>query len=152
MHLMRRRTGFLSALYASLLVLVVSTDHSYGQTSGSGLDTGLQILQGLSPEQRAAITQGLGGTGLGGGSQSAVGARVTPQNEEQLNLMLREQREQLTEQQRQRSELERLSPFLQGEDWVVITIDTTPLPGAAAPAPGGPSVNVLGGLGTTPNA
>ena len=32
------------------------------------------------------------------------------------------------EQQKQRAEQQRLSPFLQAEDWVVITIDSLPLP------------------------
>src|SRR5215475_3655710 len=100
MHLMRRRTGILSALCASLLVLVVSSKDSYGQTSGSTLDTGLQILQGLSPEQRSAISQQLGG-GLGGGTQGGAGSRIMPLNDEQQNLMLQQQREQLIEQQKQ---------------------------------------------------
>src|SRR5207253_2150747 len=34
----------------------------------------------------------------------------------------------LMDVKKQRAELERLSPFLQGEDWVVITIDSKPLP------------------------
>jgi polysaccharide export outer membrane protein len=152
MHPMQRRTGIFTALYASLLVLVVSVDHSYGQTSGS-LDSGLQILQGLSPEQRAAISQQLGGGGLGGGgTQGAVGTRPTPLSEEQQNLLLRQQREQLLEQQKQRVELERLSPFLQGEDWVVITIDSVPLPGPTGAAPSAPPASVLGALGPAPAA
>lgn len=151
MHLMRRRTGILSALYASLLVLVVSTGNSYGQSSGSAIDTGLSILQGLSPEQRAAITQGLGG-GLGSGAQGAGGPRTTPLTDEQQNLMLQQQREQLIEQQKQREEVQRLSPFLQGEDWVVITIDSVPLPGSAPAAPGGTPANVLGSLGAAQGA
>jgi protein involved in polysaccharide export with SLBB domain len=146
MHPMQRRTGILFALFA--LLLVVSADHSYGQTSGSGLETGLQILQGLSPEQRAAISQQLGGGGLGG-SQGGLGSRTTPLSDEQQNLMLQQQREQLIEQQKQRSELQRLSPFLQGEDWVVITIDSVPLPGVA-PAPSAApaaSASLLGAFG-----
>src|ERR1700747_1037662 len=118
MHSMQRRTGILFTLCATLLVIIVSLDHSYGQTSGSGLDTGLQILQGLSPEQRSAISQQLGGTGVGGTTQGTIGTRQTPQSEEQQNLLLQQQREQLIEQQKQRTELQRLSPFLQAEDWV----------------------------------
>jgi len=146
MHPMQRRTGIFRALYASLLVLAVSVDHSYGQTSGSGLDTGLSILQGLSPEQRAAISQQFGG-GLGGGTQGAAGTRPTPLSDEQQNLLLQQQREQLIEQQNQRTELQRLSPFLQAEDWVVITIDTVPLPGPSAPAPSAPPPSVIQALG-----
>jgi polysaccharide biosynthesis/export protein len=146
MHPMQRRTGIFRALYASLLVLAVSVDHSYGQTSGSGLDTGLSILQGLSPEQRAAISQQFGG-GLGGGTPGAAGTRPTPLSDEQQNLLLQQQREQLIEQQNQRTELQRLSPFLQAEDWVVITIDTVPLPGPSGPAPSAPPPSVIQALG-----
>src|SRR5215475_11157491 len=146
MHSMQRRTGILFSLFA--LFLVVSADHSYGQTSGSTLETGLQILQGLSPEQRAAISQQLGGGGLGGGAQSGAGARTGPFSEEQQNLMLQQQRDQLVEQQKQREELRRLSPFLQGEDWIVIGIDIVPLPGAVPAGPGAAPAAPPGLLGT----
>jgi polysaccharide export outer membrane protein len=152
MHLMQRRTWSLFAL--SVVLLLVSVHHSYGQTSGSTLETGLQILQGLSPEQRAAISQQLGGGGGGGGlGGGALGTRQTPQGEEQQNLMLQQQREQLMEQQKQRAELQRLSPFLQGEDWVVISIDSVPLPGGAPAAPGAPTApaGLLGALGAAPS-
>jgi protein involved in polysaccharide export with SLBB domain len=151
MRSMQRRTGILFALFA--IFLFASTDHSYGQVSGSTLETGLQILQGLSPEQRAAVEQQLGGGGLGGlggGVQGGLGTRQTPQNEEQENLVLQQQREQLIEQQKQRAELQRLSPFLQGEDWVVISIDVVPLPSAAPLAPSaapGVPPGLLGALG-----
>jgi protein involved in polysaccharide export with SLBB domain len=153
MHLMQRRAGFLSALYASLLVLVVSVDISYGQTSGSAIDTGLQILQGLSPDQRAAISQGLGGGGLGGpGAQGGLGTRQTAASEEQQNLLLQQQRELLIEQQKQREEAQRLSPFLQPDDWVVITIDTVPLPGTGPVAPGAVPTAALGTLAGVPSS
>jgi polysaccharide biosynthesis/export protein len=149
MRSMQRRTGVLFALFA--LFLLASADHSYGQVSGSGLETGLQILQGLSPEQRSAITQQLGGGGLGGGVQGGgLGTRQTPFSEEQENLAVQQQRQQLIEQQKQRDELQRLSPFLQGEDWVVISIDAVPLPGGASAlpsaAPAAPP-GLLGALG-----
>src|SRR5215471_13781874 len=108
MHSMQRRTGILFSLFA--LFLVVSADHSYGQVSGSGLETGLQILQGLSPEQRAAISQQLGGGGLGGGLPGGLETRTMPLSEEQQNLQLQQQRQQLIEQAQQRAELQRLSP------------------------------------------
>ncbi len=150
MRLMQLRPGILFALFATLLV--VSVGDSYGQTSGSPLDTGLQILQGLSPEQRAAISQQLGGSGVGGATQGTTGTRQAPQTEEQQNLLLQQQREQLIEQQKQRAELQRLSPFLQGDDWVVITIDSVPLPGTTLAAPGAAPANVLGSLGAAPGA
>src|SRR5262249_25939994 len=68
----------------------------------------------------------------------------------QQNLMLQQQRELLIEQQKQRAELQRLSPFLQGEDWVVITIDSVPLPGGAPAAPSAAPAapaRLLGALG-----
>jgi polysaccharide biosynthesis/export protein len=153
MHSMQRRTRILLTLYATLLVLIVSLDHSYGQTSGSTLDTGLQILQGLSPEQRAAISQQLGGAGVGGaGTQGTLGTRQTPLNEEQQNLMLQQQRQQLVEQDKRRAETQRLSLFLQPDDWVVITIDSVPLPGSAPVVPGGVPTGTLGALAAAPGA
>ncbi|HEY1875740.1 MAG TPA: SLBB domain-containing protein, partial [Steroidobacteraceae bacterium] len=145
MQSMQRRLSILFALLATLLVVPVGD--SYGQTSGSSLDTGLQILQGLSHEQRAAISQQLGGGGLGGTTQGTIGARPTPESEEQQNLALQQQRDLLVEQQKQRAELQRLSPFLQAEDWVVITIDSVPLPGTTLAGPSAPPASVLGALG-----
>ncbi|HYX74686.1 MAG TPA: SLBB domain-containing protein [Steroidobacteraceae bacterium] len=81
-----------------------------------------------------------------------AGSRPTPLSEEQENLLLQQQREQLLEQQTQRTELQRLSPFLQNEDWVVITIDSVPLPGPSAPVPSAPPQSVLGALGGAPAA
>src|SRR5262245_29692473 len=97
MRLMLRleRLLFLFALSAALLMGI---DPAIGQTPGSIADTGLQILQGLTPEQRNAISQQLGGlSGLGGigGAQGAAGARPQPGTEEQQALMLQQQRDQL---------------------------------------------------------
>jgi polysaccharide biosynthesis/export protein len=154
MHSSHRRNGVLFALFAALIL--VSIHQSYGQSSSSPIDTGLQILQGLSPEQRAAIGQGLGGGGGAGGTQATGVSRETPLTEQQQNLMLQQQREVLLEQQKQRAELQRLSPFLQPEDWVVITIDNQPLPGGIPQAPGAPPANVLQALtpaaGPSPSA
>jgi protein involved in polysaccharide export with SLBB domain len=142
MRLMQRLAGLL-AVFALSATLISSVDPAYGQTTGSPVE---QILQGLSPDQLGAISQQLGGTGAGGaqGAQGALGGRQTPETEEQQNLMLQQQREQLMEQQRQREELKRLSPFLQAEDWVVITIDSVPLPAAGAQPPQG--AGALGAL------
>ena len=148
MRSMLRRTGILFALFG--IFLFAPTDHSYGQVSGSTVETGLQILQGLSPEQRSAISQQLGGGGLGGGlTGGGLGGRTGPLTDEQQNLQLQQQRQQLLEQEKQRTELQRLSPFLKGEDWVVISIDVVPLPGAPAAQPGAqaPSPALLGALG-----
>ncbi|TLY82601.1 MAG: polysaccharide export protein, partial [Gammaproteobacteria bacterium] len=94
-----------------------------------GQNMGLQMLQGLSPEQRAAISQQVGGIGQQGrpGTQGGLGGREEQAAEEQLNFMLQQQRNLLMDAQKQRAELDRLSPFLQGEDWIIITIDSSPL-------------------------
>src|SRR5438105_1753255 len=102
-----------------------------GPASGQSLDNSLQslqMMQGLSPEQRDAISRQLGGAGRLGGTQGTLGGREQQADEEQQNLMRQQQRDLLMDAQKQRAELERLSPFLQGEDWVVITIDSKPLP------------------------
>jgi polysaccharide biosynthesis/export protein len=148
MRSMQRFAGLrvLSLLCTAFLVCLTA----YGQTSGSPVE---QILQGLSPEQLGSISQQLGG-GLGGlqGAQGAITGRATPAGEEQQNLMLQQQREMLQEQARQRGELQRLSPFLEGDDEVVITIDYKPLP-AGNPSPPSPSlpgaVSALAGGATT---
>ncbi len=149
MHSTQRRSWLLLAL--SALLLVASVHPAHGQAPGGGLETGLQILQGLSAEQRAAISDQFGGGGLGG--TPGLGGRESPLVEEQQNLMLQQQRDLLNEQQKQRAELHRLSPFLEGGDWVVIPIDSNPLPGGNAPAPATtplPSaLSALGG-GATP--
>jgi polysaccharide export outer membrane protein len=122
MPLMQRLAGFLAALSVTLLIGIVPAS---GQSPGSIADTGLQILQGLSPEQRGAIGQQFGGAG---GNQNGLGGRSTPLTEEQQSLQLQQQRDQMEDEQKQRAEFERLSPFLRADDWVVVTIDLVPLP------------------------
>lgn len=123
MRPMQRLVGVLVA--AVLCVFVAEVE---GQNSGS--DNGLQMLQGLSPDMLGAISQRLGGdSGMGNtGGAGALGGRLTPLTEEQQELMLQQQRDALVEQQKQRVEMDRLSPYLTGEDWVVVTIDYNPLP------------------------
>jgi polysaccharide biosynthesis/export protein len=119
-------------LAAAVLVCV---ERAYGQTStGSVAGTELQILQGLSPDQRQAIEEQLGATGTGG-TTGTQGTRVPPETEEQQNLMLQQQRQNVLDQEKQRTEMQRLSPFLQADDWIVITIDSNPLPAANKPPP-----------------
>lgn len=143
MRLMRRLAG-LPVLFTLFAAVVISVDPAYGQSTGSPVE---QILQGLSPDQLGAISQQIGGTGSSAqGAQGALGGRQTPATEEQQNLMLQQQREQLIEQQRLRGESQRLSPFLQAEDWVVITIDSVPLPAANQPAPGAGALGALAGV------
>jgi polysaccharide export outer membrane protein len=132
MRLMRRLAGLL-ALAVSTAVLVAWFVPAFGQ-SNSMADQGLQILQGLSGEQRDALGSQFGGASNGGVSQSNTGSRQLQSNETQQNLLLQQQRDALQDTQKQRADMQRLSPFLQGEDWVVITIDWYPLP-AVNPVP-----------------
>src|SRR5438105_9944626 len=97
-----------------LLALSMALLPVLGPASGQSLDNSLeslQMMQGLSPEQRDAISRQLGGLGAGvGGTQ---GGRMQQGDEEQQNLMRQQQRDLLTDAQKQRAEMERLSPFLQ---------------------------------------
>src|SRR2546430_1273281 len=119
-----------------------------GQSFDNSLES-LQMMQGLSPEQRDAIARQLGGAGGLGGTQGTLGGRLQQPDEEQQNLMRQQQRDLLMDTQKQRAELERLSPFLQGEDWVVITIDSNPLP-STTHTPALPQASALANL--PPNA
>jgi protein involved in polysaccharide export with SLBB domain len=148
MRLMQRLAGLvLLGLFAALLNPL---GPAHGQTPGSPVE---QILQGLSPEQIGAISQqfggGLGGAGGAQGTQAGL-SRQLPQTEEQQNLLLQQQQQLLLDQQKQRAELQRLSPFLQSEDWVVITIDSSPLPAGNAPPPIAPPSAALGALAGAP--
>jgi len=138
MRLMQRLAGLvLVALFAALLNPPGSV---HGQTPGSPIE---QILQGLTPDQLAAISQQFGGVGALGGTQGTLGRRL-PQTEDQQSLLMQQQRQLLIDQQTQRAEQQRLSPFLQAEDWVVVTIDSNPLP---APSPS----SALGALAGAPS-
>jgi len=125
-----RFRSLLTALFAASLAPLILVDAASGQAAGAGL----QMLQGLTPEQREAILRQLGGGGgeIPGGTQGTSTGRQEQADEELLNFTLRQQRDVLADAQKQRAELDRLSPFLQGEDWVVVTIDASPLPGAEA--------------------
>src|SRR5438105_4795744 len=116
-----------------------------GRASGQSSLESLQMMQGLSPEQRDAISRQLGGLGAGSGTQGTLGGRQQQADEEQQNLMRQQQRDLLMDVQKQRAELERLSPFLQAEDWVVITIDSKPLP-VVTGTPATPQTSALGTL------
>jgi protein involved in polysaccharide export with SLBB domain len=106
--------------------LLLFVGAAIGQQDSSIADTGLQILQGLTTEQRDAISQQLGGGGLG----AAGGATGTRQRGTTLEETgpVESRRERQRDFTAARAESERLSPFLQTEDWIVITIDTKPLP------------------------
>jgi len=101
-----------------------------GQSSSdsSSMDSGLQMLQGLSPDQRDAIMNqfGIGGggaAGAGGGSQSLGGG--THQNDQLQGAFDQDLAEQL---KRQEEDFDLRSPYLKGDDWVIVSIDINPLP------------------------
>jgi polysaccharide export outer membrane protein len=120
-------------LYAAGNVSAQST----GGGSGSLSDLEQQVFQGMSPEQRDAVVNSLG-NGLGGGvggQGGLLGNRRQGDQSQQQN-----DGEQQAAAQRQRAadqqqEKERLSPYLQTEDWIVITIDSTPLPSLSRTVP-----------------
>src|SRR5438067_1431218 len=129
----------LTVLVILSATLLIGVNPASGQTPNTS--GGLQMLQGLSPQQRDALSRQLGG----GGTQGTLSGRQQQVDEELLNITQQQPRELLMDEQKQRAELERLSPFLQGEDWLVITIDSNPLP-AEAQAPTTPQTNTLGAL------
>jgi polysaccharide biosynthesis/export protein len=140
MRLMQRVGGLLAAVAA---VLCVGIGSAGGQTGGSLAQQGLQILQGLSPEQRGAISGQLGGN-----QNASLGSRTSQQSEDEQSLLFQQQRDQLVEEQKLRAEMDRLSPYLRAADWIVVTIDVVPLP-VEMPQnllPAGTPAGVLGGL------
>src|SRR5882762_9788757 len=142
--LLRLRPFLSVRLLALSTALLLFIGPASGQSLGNSIDS-LQMMQGLSPEQRDAVLRQLGGLGAGGlgGTQGTLGGRQQQADEEQQNLMRQQQRDLLMDAQKQRAEMERLSPFLQGEDWVVITIDFNPLP---AETPATAQTNALANL------
>jgi polysaccharide export outer membrane protein len=158
MRLLQRLSGPF-VLFVLSAALPLCLDSAFGQTSPNSLDQGLQILQGLSPEQLGSIQQNMGSGGAGG-AQGQQNPLREPLTEEQQSLALQQQQLQLQELQKQRGELQRLSPFLQPDDWVVITVDSNPLPSGnqppaqqpnplnplAAPAANQQQQNILGNL------
>src|SRR5213082_3444966 len=141
-----RLRPFLSfRLLALLMTLLLFIGPANGQSLDNSLES-LQMMQGLSPEQRDAISRQLGGLGAGlGATQGTLGGRMQQGDEEQQNLMRQQQRDLLMDAQKQRAEMERLSPFVQAEDWVVITIDSKPLP-VVTGTPATPQTSALGAL------
>ena len=120
----------MACLFPSLVVFGQSSDNTIS-------DLGQQVLQGMSPDQRDSILNQLG-IGNGSDSRGLGGRRQNGDNQNNdmgLGLQPRLTREQ-------QDELDRLSPFLAPGDWVVITVDSNPLP--ALPS----STNNLQQLGT----
>jgi polysaccharide export outer membrane protein len=132
-----RRAKIAGLLLAAGLATVFPVLRALGQTGDTSIsDIGAQVLQGLSSGQRDAIVNQLG---VGGSAAQAAGARrLTP--EEQLE---QQRMRRLTPEQKE--ELDRLSPFLAPDDWVVVTVDFNPLPAIAA----APNTLQQTGLGAT---
>lgn len=125
-----RRATVLRPILASLIACLIPIGAAVGQTGGNSggggggggsiADLEQQVLQNLSPDQRDAI---MGQLGIGTGGNGQNGNRRM--NGENQNENERNQRAPTPEQQ---AEIDRLSPFLMGDDWVVVTIDSHPLP------------------------
>src|SRR6266513_3197509 len=136
----------LTVLVILSATLLTGVNPASGQTSNTA--GGLQMLQGLTPQQREALSRQLGGL-TGGGTQAMPSGRAQQADEELLNITAQQQRELLMDAEKQRAELQRLSPFLEGEDWLVITIDSNPLP-AEPQTPTTPQTSALGSLANLP--
>src|SRR5213082_1388710 len=143
---LRSRSFPLAVLCTLSATLLTAVNPASGQTSNTS--GGLQMLQGLSPQQREALSRQLGGLG-GSGTQGALGGRAQQADEELLNITQQQQRDLLMDAEKQRAEMERLSPFFQGEDWLVITIDSNPLP-AEPQTPTTPQTSAPGSLANLP--
>src|ERR1700683_3608327 len=133
MRLMQRPSRLLVLL--ALGSVLLCADRAHGQADNPLGDAGLQILQGLSGQQRDSIS-GIGGQGNSNGMQGNLGTRQL--DEEQQNLQKEQQRLMLQDMQKQRAELERLSPYLQPDEWIVVTIDSNPLPALPGGSPNVP--------------
>jgi protein involved in polysaccharide export with SLBB domain len=171
--MLQRRSPF--ALLA-IVVLCVTSLTSIGpataQGIGSSSDTSpLQMLQGLSPDQRDQIMNQLGiGSGssssgglggLGGGNSGGlggVGTQTMPGRQRPTEEMEEQEADARTREQQQRQfdeERELLSPFLKGDDWIIITIDAYPpqgnQPGQGLQQQGGAGSSIpgLSGAGTS---
>jgi protein involved in polysaccharide export with SLBB domain len=110
----------------------------FAQSSGGSLaDLEQQVLQGMSPEQRDAIMNQLGvGNGTGASPGGLGGSRQNDERQQQNDTGQQGLQRRVTPQQQE--EMERLSPYLAPEDWIVIAVDSDPLPAlAAAPSPAG---------------
>jgi polysaccharide biosynthesis/export protein len=135
---LRRRPFRLLAILALCAVSINSTGPATAQNTGSSpTDAELQMLQNLTPEQRDAIMNQLGigtgtGTGTGaGGLGGALGQALSGRQRQTDQTLqpgdLSQERDQRREQQmKSDEEMELLSPFLKGEDWLIVSIDVTP--------------------------
>jgi polysaccharide biosynthesis/export protein len=126
-----RRAEIARKLAIAGLVALFPIVAAFGQSSDNPIsDIGQQLLQGLNPDQRDQIMNQLG---IGNNGTNQQGMRRQNGDNQQLGEMGQGLQPHLTPQQQ--DELERLSPFLAPDDWVVITVDSNPLPALQSAAP-----------------
>jgi polysaccharide biosynthesis/export protein len=161
---LRRRPFRWFAILALSAVSINTTGPATAQNVGSsGADSQLQMLQSLTPEQRDAIMNqlGIGNGSSGNGSSSSSGGlgglgqtipgrqRPTDQQEQQdADERARQQEQAQFDEQR-----ELLSPFLKGDDWIIVSIEAYPPPGSLTASqypqpPGATGTPVVTGLPT----
>jgi len=152
---LRRSPFTLLAILVLCIASLTSIGPATAQSSGgaSSDNSPLQMLQGLSPDQRDAIMNqlgiGSGSTGSGGlggsggtgglGGLGGLGTQTAPGRQRPTEEMEEQEADQRTRDQQQRQfdeERELLSPFFRGDDWLIITID------AYAPPPAQISQNL----------
>jgi polysaccharide biosynthesis/export protein len=138
-----RRVQFFWTTVASCVAFLFPVASVFGQatsTSNPLSDIEQQVLQGLTPDQRSQIMNQLG---IGGGAPSDQQGNGRNRSDQQ-NPLDQGQRPLSAVQQ---AEQERLSPYLAGDDWLVITVDSRPLPALPAnPLQQTPGVLSAGGL------
>ncbi|HET6463771.1 MAG TPA: polysaccharide biosynthesis/export family protein, partial [Candidatus Krumholzibacteria bacterium] len=117
---------------ATWIVCLLPVAQVFGQSSGNPIsDLEQQMLQGLSPDQRDSIMNQLGVGNGNNNNPNGTGRRPTDENQQQNEQDQRGNLLKITPDQK--AEMDRLSPFLQGDDWVVVAVDSNPLPGLSSP-------------------
>jgi len=138
---LRRRPFTLLAILALCIASLASVGPALVQGIGGSSDNSpLQMLQSLTPEQRDAIMNQLGigggGSGTGGGGLGGVlggmGTQAPGARQRQIEQMQQQgevDQERAREEQRKYEEqADLLSPFLKGEDWIIVSVDAYPPP------------------------
>lgn len=110
-------------LYAALGCLLSATLAQAQMGTSSGTDV-MQVFRSMSPDQQQQIMQqlGVGGATLGTGGFGT--SNRTGPSPEVADLEAQRFREQRREQQ----QLEERFPILRPQDWIVVEVDTSPLP------------------------
>lgn len=137
MRVLRRRLVLLACFFLSMTAFLASTDRVYGQASVTPSADQIEAFRNLSPEQQQAILQSLGGGGGGlsglGGLSGAGGLSGTQrQNALGVNGALEDNLANRTKPSDEDEEKEPAIPILRGEDWVIIEVDFSLPPRAAA--------------------